>query len=288
MSIIVGVHCSDSVVLAASGPAPTSPTEAAAADAGLARLRAVAERTIVGVSGPEELGREVTAVLERYLRDRDPDEMSGEAHSGALQAALGQRIRLAADMTRALEGLPGAGARASDSIGEVLIAMPSTSRPSLHIVDGEGCIRQIDRGRSWAAIGSAKRAAESFLVFLQRLLWREERPNRAAGQLAAYWAARHIAEMEGGSSRSIQVVRLSQGKTGSTNVVWYGEGVVASLRRAVDAGVDEIRAGLVRRVLIDFEIPLETALPREPTRPRVPEVRVTLRTQEDKDRRPRW
>jgi len=290
VSIIVGVHCRDCVVLAASGPAPISPTEGTAAAGVGGRVRAVAGRAVVGISGPDELGREVTDALERYLRDRAPDEMSGDTHGDALQAALGQRIRLTADMARALEGLPGAGATAGNSMGEVLIAMPGRGQPSLHVVDSLCRVKQIDRGRAWAAIGPAKLAAESFLVFLQRLLWREGRPNRAAGQLAAYWAVRHVTEMEGGSSRSVQMVRLSQGEGESANVVWHGERVIASLRRAMDAGVDEIRAGLKRRVLIDFEIPVESAVPtrEQPTRPRVPEVRVTLRGPEDQDRRPRW
>lgn len=290
MSIIIGVRCSDCVILAASGPGPTAPQEAAATNGGLSRLRAIAGKGVVGVSGPEELGREMTAALERYLRARDPGDLSGEAHNDGMQTAIGQRIRLTADMTRALERLPGAGVPEGYSTGEALIAIPSEDSPSLHVVDRECRITEVVRGRPWAVVGPAKLAAESFLLFLQRLLWREGRPGRAAGQLAAYWAARHVTEMQGGSSRSVQVVRLSREDRESSSLVWYGERVITLLRRAVDAGIDEIRAGLRRRVLVDFEIPVEPATParEEPTRPRVPEVRVMLRAPDDKDQRPRW
>lgn len=290
MSIIIGVRCNDCVILAASGPGPTAPQEAAASNGGLSRLRAIAGRAVVGVSGPEELGREMTAALERYLRARDPSGLSGEAHNDGMRTALGQRIRLTADMRRALERLPGAGAAVGESAGEALIAIPSKDSPSLHVVDREGRITEVVRGRSWAVVGPAKLAAESFLGFLQRLLWREGRPNRAAGQLAAYWAARHVTEMEGGSSRSVQLVRVSREGRESSSLVWYGERVITSLRRAVDAGVDEIRAGLRRHVLVDFDVPVEPAAAKleQPVRPRVPEVRVMLRAPEDKEKRARW
>jgi hypothetical protein len=291
VSIIVGVQCSDCVILAASGPVPTSLTTAAAISGGLEGLRAIGGQGVMGVSGTEELEREVTAALERYLADHGPGEVSEVAHTSGLQAALCQPMRLTAEMTRALEGLQGLGSRSGDfPIGEVLVALPSQGRPSLYRVDGECSVTRVHRGSSCAAIGPSKMAAESFLAFLQRLLWREGTPTRAAGQLAAYWTARHITDLEGGSVRSVQVVRLSEGEGKAADIVWYGERVIASLRRAVDAATDEVRAGVKRRVLVDFEIPDEQAAParEESLRRRVPEVRVTLRPPEDKEKKLRW
>jgi hypothetical protein len=291
VSIIVGVHCSDCVILACSGPAPAS-TPGGAVDGVIeTRLRAVAGQAIVGSSGPEELDREVTAALERYLAEHGPHRMSGEAHRRGMQTVLGQPIRLTAEMTRALQRLPGTAATAGELVaGAVLIALPSKERSSLHLIDAEGRVSQIEGGRCFATIGSARVAAESFLIFLQRLLWREKKPNRAAGQLAAYWTARHITEIEGASSRSIQVVRLSSAEGGLADVIWYRDSVIAALRRAVDAGLDEIRAGIKRRVMIDFEVPTGEALPApgQPPLRRVPEVKVTLHPPQEKDKRPRW
>lgn len=291
MSIIVGIKCSDCVILAASGPTPTSISGGAAGRVTPTGLGTVAGQAVVGVSGSEELDREVAAALERYLAEHEPHLMSGEAHSHQLQTVLSQRIRLTAEMKRALQGLPGTGMAAGEAAtGAVLIALPSRERPSLHLVDGEGTVAQIDRGRCFAAIGSAGVAGESFLTFLQRLLWREERPNRAAGQLAAYWTARHVTEVEGASSRSIRVVRLSTVGSGLADINWYGESVISALRRAVDAGADEIRAGLRKRVMIDFEVPAgePAPAPEEPSQRRVPEVRVTVRPPQDKDKKLRW
>ena len=291
MSIIVGVHCSDCVIFACSGPAPASTPGRAVDGVMPTRLRAVAGQAIVGVSGPEELDREVTAALERYLAEHGRHRMSAEAHRHEMQTLLGQPIRLTAEMTRALQRFPGTAATAGEAVaGAVLVALPSKELSSLHLIDAEGSVSQIDRARCFAAIGSARVAAESFLVFLQRLLWREEKPNRAAGQLAAYWTARHITEIEGASSRSIRVVRLSSADGGLPDITWYGDPVIAALRRAVDSGLDEIRVGLKRRVMIDFEVPEGEApsAPGQPPRRRVPEVRVTLRPPQDKDKRLRW
>lgn len=291
MSIILGVHCSDCVILACTGLAPAARSGGTVGGALPIKLRAVAGRAIAGVSGSEELDREVTAALERYLWEHEPHEMSGEGHVRGMQGYLSEPIRLTAEMTRALKRLPGAGETAGEPVaGGVLVALPSKERSSLYLVDAQGSVAQIDRGRCFAAIGSARVAAESFLMFLQRLLWREEKPNRAAGQLAAYWTARHVTQIEGASSNSIQVVRLSSTGGGLADIIWYEDRVIAALRRAVDSGLDEIRAGLKRRVIIDFEVPVGEAppAPGQPPRRRVPEVRVTLRQPQEKDKRLRW
>ena len=292
LSVIVGVDCSDCVILARSGATRRVPRgEAGIAGPLIEGLRAVAGRAVIGYSGPEELSREVTAALERYFADRDPRELSPEAHSSGIQAVLSQPVRLAAAMTRALKGLPG-GAIPENSLisGETLIALPGEGGHALYMVDGECAVTQIKQGSCYAAIGPAKLAAESFLRFLQRVLWREGRPTRAAGQFAAYWATRHVIDLEGGSSRSIQLVRLSGGAAQAADIVWYGERIMAALRRAVDAGVDEFRSELKRRVLIDFEGLGEnsTAMLQPPVRKRVPEVRVTIHPPRTEEGRPRW
>ena len=292
MSVIVGVECSDCVILAQSGPTPSVPRGGAGiAGPPIGELRAIAGRAVIGYFGPEDLSREVTAALERYFADRDPRELSPEAHSSGIQAVLSQPVRLAAALTRALKGLPGGAIPESSLIsGETLIALPGEGRHALYVVDGECAVTQIRQGSSYAAVGPAKLAAESFLRFLQRLLWREGRPTRAAGQFAAYWATRHVVDLEGGSSRSIQLVRLSRGTAQAADIVWYGERIMAAFRRAVDAGVDEFRSELKRRVLIDFEGVGDgsTAMLQPPVRKRVPEVRVTLRPPQTEEGRPRW
>ncbi len=294
MSIIVGIDCNDCVILAASGPAPRPSTgESGTAGQPIGVLRGVAGKgeAVIGFSGPEELGREVTAALERYLTERDPRELASDAHSSGIQAVLSQPVRLAAAMTRALKGLPGGGVPEGGlTVGETMIALPAKGRHALYVVDEDCTVTQVDHGSSCAAIGPAKWAAESFLRLLQRLLWREGKPNRAAGQLAAYWTARHVADVEGGSSSSVQLVRLSAGPGKATEIVWYGERVITSLRRAVDAGMDEIRSELKRRVVIDFEGLGDNSSStfERPIRKRVPEVRVTLRPPPSEERKPRW
>jgi hypothetical protein len=292
VSIIVGIDCNDCVILAATGPAPRSSAgRSETAGSLIGGLRAVAGKAVVGFSGPEELGREMTATLERYLAERDPREVAPEAHQGAVGAALRQPVGLAAAMSRALEGLPGGGvSEAGLAVGEMLIALPGKGRHALFVVNGECVVTLVRRGSSCAAIGQGKHVAEAFLRFLQRLLWREGKPTRAAGQFAAYWTARHVTDIEGGSGRLIQVVRFSPGAGEAADIVRYGDRVIASLRRAVDAGIDEIRSEIKRRVLIDFEDlqdePPSAVTP--PLRKRVPEVRVTLGTPKSEERKPKW
>ncbi len=292
MSIIVGVDCSDCVILAVSGPGPRSAKgQPEAAEPLIGELRAVAGQAVVGYSGPEELGREVAAAMERYVGARDPRELAPEEHCAGIHAAVSQPVRLATDMNRALEGLPGGGgSKAGLTSAEMLIALPCKNRYALYAVSGECAVGLVDRGFPCAAIGQGKAAAESFLRFLQRLLWREGGPSRAAAQLAAYWTARHVSDIEGGSSRTIQVVRVGSGAGQVAEIAPYGERVIASLRRAVDEANDQIRSEIKRRVLIDFEAlqdePATTLKP--PVRRRVPEVRVTLHPRKDDERKPKW
>jgi hypothetical protein len=291
VSIIVGIDCSDCVILAASGPAPKPPGSGAGTIEPPTELRAIAGRAIIGFSGAEELAREVAAALERYMAERDPHELTPEAHRSEIQAVLSQPLRLATAMTRALKGLAGGGVPEEAQIaGEMIVALPGKGRHGLYVVDEETTVAQVKDGGSFAVIGPAKLAAESFLRFLQRLLWREGKPTRAAGQCAAYWTVRHVTDVEGGSTRSVRLVRLSPGTGKAADIVWYGERVIASLRRAVDAGMDEIRSELKRRVLIDFE-DLEvkaTSSVERPVPKRVPEVRVTLRPPQNEERKPKW
>lgn len=291
MSIIVAIDCQDCVMLAATGPSPRATAGPSGSVERMIGLRAIAQQAVLGFTGPEEMGREATAALERYLTERDPRELTLEAHGAEIQAVLSQPVRLAAAMKRALEGAaPEAVGQEEGLIGaEMLIALPSKSRHALYTVNEESSVTPV-AGWSYAAIGDRKDAAESFLRFLQRLLWREGKPTRAAGQFAAYWTARHVTDVEGGSSRSVQVVRLSRGTGRTADIVWYGERVMASLRRAVDAGIDEIRSELRHRVVVGFENleeePASAAAP--PVRRRVPEVRVTLQPPEGEERKPKW
>ncbi len=293
MSLIVGIRCKDSVVLAASGfgtalskggPATVEPP------AGL--LRVVGGQAIFGVSGPEGLTQEISAALDVYVAERDPGRVAPEAHSTGIRDALAEPVGLAVAMTQALRQVPGVAVGPGEFVlGGSMIALPARGMPCLYVVDEELAVTEITEEVTCAAIGPARAAAESFLAFVRRLLWPDSQPTRAEGQLAAYWTVQHVVETTlGRLGRSVQILSLSRGSDGAVEIVRSEGRAMEGLDGAVGASLDEVGKSLREHVLANLDSPAgpEVARRERQVHRRVPEVRVTLREPQGEERKWKW
>jgi hypothetical protein len=252
----------------------------------------VGGQVVLGVSGPEGLTREISAALESYVAERDPGRVTPEAHSTGIRDALAEPVGLAVAMTQALRRVPGVAVGPGEFVlGGSMIALPTKGTPCLYVVDEELAVTEITEEVACAAIGPARAAAESFLAFVRRLLWLDGQPTRAEGQLAAYWTVRHVVETTlGRPGRSVQVVSLSRGSDGATEIVRSEGRAMEGLDGAVGASLDELGRSLRENVLTDLDGPAGPEVTRRerPVQRRVPEVRVTLRERQDEERKWKW
>lgn len=292
MSLIVGVRCKDSVVLAASGLGTVLPKGDPAVEEPAGLLRVVGGQVILGVSGPEGLTREISAALESYVAGGDPGRVAPEAHSTGIRDALAEPVGLALAMSEALRRVPGVAVGPGEYVlGGSMIALPARGAPCLYVVDEGLSVTEITEEITCAAIGPARAPAESFLAFLRRLLWPDDQPTRAEGQLTAYWTVRHVVETTlGRPGRSVQVLTLSRRGDGAVEIVRSEGRAMEGLDVAVGASLDELGKSLREQLLSTLDSP---AGPEVPTRDRVvhrrvPEVRVTIREPQGEERKWKW
>jgi hypothetical protein len=292
VSLIVGVRCKDSVVLAASGLGAVLSKGDPTAEAPAGLLRVVGRQVVLGVSGPEGLTREISAALAAYVAERDPGRVEPEAHSTGIRDALAEPVGLAVAMTKALRRVPGVAVGPGEFVlGGSMIALPAKGTPCLYVVDEELAVTEITEEVACAAIGPARAAAESFLAFVRRLLWRDGQPTRAEAQLAAYWTVRHVVETTlGRPGRSVQVLSLSRRSDGSAEIVRSEGRTIEGLDGAVGASLDELGTSLREHVLRALDSPTGPEVPRRETlvHRRVPEVRVTIREPQSEERKWKW
>ncbi len=281
MSLIVGIRCADSVVLAASGPASVRPSQGLPPARQLTkRLRVVAGQAVLGVSGHDGLAQEMGLSLGRYLAEPNRRDSGEEILRAEIREALAAPVQRTVAIHRTLEGLPGFGSLSSEyAVTHSLVALPLRGALRLYVLEPECSLTEITEELCCVAVGPAGTAAAPFLAFLRKLLFDSDAPTLTQGELAAYWTVRQAIDSNpGGLSYPIQVVAISRAQEGSIEISERGEQEIAALGEAVEAREERMREGFRNNSPAggDGAGKLAADSTERPMRKRVPEVRLTL------------
>ena len=285
MSLIVGIRCTDSVVLAASGPGTMLSEDGLPPARQLAKkLRVVAGQAVLGVAGHDGLAQEMALSLERCLSAPDDSEAAEDTLRAKLRDALAAPVQRSVAIHRTLQGLPGFGITSNEYvISQSLLAIPFRDSLRLYLLDPECSVTEITDELSCAAVGSAKAIGEPFLAYLRRVLWVGRLPEAELGELAAYWTVLHVIENSSSDvTHPIQLVVVTRSSRGSIDIIERGEGEMAGIRQAIREGEEALRRGFRAQGPVSVEEPVIPAAPQAPSsgeapaRKRVPEVRFTL------------
>jgi len=284
VSLIVGIRCTDSLVLAASGPA-TMPSEDGLPPARQwsKKLRVVGGQAVLGVTGHDGLAQEMALSLERSLAEPDERESADDVLRGKLRDALAAPVQRTVAIHRTLQGLPGFGITSNEYvISQSLLAIPFRNSLRLFLLDPECSVTEVTDELTCATIGSAKAIADPFLAFLRKVLWQDRLPDVALGELSAYWTILHVAETSPGAlTFPIQLVVIRREEGGSIDIYERGERELSRIQLAIERGEEMIRKSLrTHPAGPEGEGAPAPPTPRtgveKPVRKRVPEVRLRL------------
>jgi hypothetical protein len=289
VSLIVGIRCTDSLVLAASGPG-TMPSEDGLPPARQwsKKLRVVAGQAVLGVTGHDGLAQEMALSLERSLAEPDERESADDVLRAKLRDALAVPVQRTVAIHRTLQGLPGFGITSNEYVvSQSLLAIPFRDSLRLFLLDPECSVTEVTDELGCATIGGAKAVADPFLAFLRKVLWDDRLPDAALGELSAYWTMLHVAETSPGAlTFPIQMVVIRREAGGSIDIYERGERELSRIQQAIERGEEMIRRSLrTHPAGPEGGEPPPTVPPtggEKPVRKRVPEVRLRL---EPRDRR---
>lgn len=293
MSLIVGIRCTDCLVLAASGPGNV-PSEDGIPPARqrAKKLRVVGGQAILGVSGYDGLAQDMALSLEMCLADLKTRELAEEDLRGNVREALAAPIQRTVAIHRSLKGIPGLGtAIAEYALSQSMVAIPSAGSFRLYVLDPECSLTEITDELLSVAIGNSRAVAEPFLGFLRKVLWDEGPPSRAQGELAAYWTVRNAIDSNPTAlSLPIQLLVMIRRDDASVEISERGESEIAGISLEMEDRLEAIRRsfGDMPRSSAGGSGNSTARGAAQPMKKRVPEVRLTLDSPEKRQRNWRW
>ena len=194
MTLIVGVRCSDGVVLGADSgatyvagnvagtPTAMQPTE---------KLHIIDSEVIMGVSGSVGLGqlyRDRISTL--WFQNLKEGEVTIEDTQRQVSKAIFEDANVAAGRAKSIIGPNGINLVTTHS----LLALPTGSRtnPTLLQIDFLGATEAASEALPFVSIGSGQPIADPFLAFLRRVFWNNNTPTIQDGIFATVWTLQHV------------------------------------------------------------------------------------------------
>lgn len=214
MTLIVGIKCSDGVVIGADGAATLGNSLGQrTVIQPVTKLQVIRGRIVMGVSGQVGLSQLYCDRVEGLWRDnklglevRLPDVMR-LVHNAIYQDAQSAIAGAAASVP-----FLGNNAAAAVAVTASVIALPVggiTGRPELIECNHLGMAEVKTTDLPYVAIGSGQSLADPFLAFLRRIFWPNSLPKLADGAFATVWTLLHAIKVApAGISEPIQVATL--------------------------------------------------------------------------------
>lgn len=220
MTLIVGIKCSDGLVLAADGAATFGAMgQQTIRQSVKKKLEIVDNRAVVGVSGPVGLGQRFVGLIhDMWQAKAFSSQPLNKQHKPlnkphlAMQAIREQLWRFIEFETKVATVAANATGPAAlqQVLSSTMIAIQVGNQPCLFTFDAQASPEEATEDLPFVSIGSGQLIADPFLAFLRRLFWPDRLPDIAEGKLAAVWTIRHaIQTSPGGIGEPIQVVQVS-------------------------------------------------------------------------------
>lgn len=212
MTVLVGILCSDGVVVATDSAATfgVSATHPTIGQLPVQKLHCLHDRILFCATGAVGMGQIICAELhEMYstnvFRNRPTPEAAMDLIGRKIHEKVVPYIQSQA---------------AANSIGQALckslVAMPIGHNAFLFQFDFGGAPERATKDLPFVALGSGQPIADPFLAFLKRLLWSEREPTVSEGRFAAVWTIDHVRRTNpGGVGGDIQLATLTRGGNAS-------------------------------------------------------------------------
>ena len=248
MTLIVGIKCTDGIVVGADGAATLgtatgSPTVIQPAN----KLHILQNRIIVGVAGQVGLGQLYRDQIESLWKDR---KLGPGITLPQVQRRLCEAIQRDAKpaLERAASSVPFMGPNGAFILAATttLVAMPvggPTGRPELIQCAYDGQAEAATEDLPYVAIGSGQPIADPHLALLRRVFWPDKLPNVADGIFAVMWTLLHSIQVNpGGVTEPIQLVVLERSQEQGLTARELPMAAVAEHRQHVKAAEEHLRS----------------------------------------------
>ena len=210
MTLVVGILCSDGVVMAADGAATYAVMSQQTIRQPMKKLYILPKDIIAGVSGPIGTAQRYCAEIPRMqIKGNDqPDQVMQK-----IRAAILPIVKDELTMAQVAAPVVGNANASLTALASAMVAITVQGEPCLFQFNWQGSPEAASKDLPFIAIGSAQATADPFLAFIRRLFWPDKLPTAPEGVFAAVWTVRHaIQTSPGGVAEPIQVAVLKGGK----------------------------------------------------------------------------
>lgn len=214
MTLIIGILCSDGIVVGADGAATytTSLGQIRTITQPTPKLRIIGEQVILGLSGPLGLGQSYVEEIEPQVRNRNylcPWKTVPEARK-FLQENLWKHAELSWKRAEIVSKTVGQHAMV-ECLHQTIVAFPIGDNPHLLQLNHQCHPEEATSNLPFIAIGSGQPTADPFLAFIRRTFWPNSPPALTDGIFAVAWALDYsIKAQPGGISDPKQIIILEK------------------------------------------------------------------------------
>jgi len=194
VTLLVGVLCSNGVVIAADRQATHGALGQQTVGQSVTKVQVLGGQALYATSGHKGLGQQLGAVVD--AKHQEFKNQSYHAHITKLQEALRKVTDPAFTTAKLAAGVVGHNAAASDAICGGLLAAGFKDGLKLIEITPQVAVELMTEDMPFISTGSGKSSADTFLGFLRKVYWPKQLPSLEEGALAAYWTVQHAIEMK--------------------------------------------------------------------------------------------
>ena len=212
MTLIVGIKCSDGIVVAADGAATLGFLGQQTVKQPVKKLCFIGDEVILAVSGPTGLGQRIEGTIGELYKDKKnllqkkPYKLMSEIRVALWTKHFEFEMKVAAIAQTTIGP-----AALSDAVSSTVLALPVRNEPFLIQFNSQGSPEYATDNLPFLAIGSGQNIADPFLAFLRRVFWPNKLPTLSEGVFAAVWSLHHsITVHPGGVADPKQVAVLEK------------------------------------------------------------------------------
>jgi hypothetical protein len=213
MTLIVGIKCSDGVVMGADGAATFGALGTRTIRQPMRKLTVISDCAVIGVSGPGSLAQQFASIISVLLPELQ-QSMADHLVALRLQQSLWVAAGEAFSIARVAQQTIGQVALESALSGSVL-ALPVAGVLRLYQFSQQCAPEEATVDLPFVAVGSGQSIADPFLAFLRKVFWPKRLPTVADARLATFWTLSHCIETNpGGVADPKQMITITQNDQG--------------------------------------------------------------------------
>lgn len=218
MTLIVGILCSNGIVIAADSAATMGSLGNRTVIQPTKKLEIISERMVLGVSGAVGLGQRFAHALSAAYSNGEFSSKPPQETMVLISDKFRQDLFKEFQAAQAAMPIVGNGIASSPAITTSIVGMVISDKPCLFQFDHQGAPEQATQGLPFISVGSGQAIADPFLSFLRRIFWQTIEPNLNDGILAALWTLQHaIGVNPGGVAGPIHLITMAKEPTGRGN-----------------------------------------------------------------------